>query len=122
MMLENINVNYGREKLLYLNMVRQGVIGELLHGEAACIHDLRGQMVKVDSTGSWRTAHYAKRNSNLYPCHGLDPIAQYMNLARSEDNFRRLVSFISPAIGRQLYAVKSAHLPAPAFRTIDYQC
>ena len=35
------NVCYGREELLYLNMVRQGVIGELLHGEAAYIHDLR---------------------------------------------------------------------------------
>ena len=39
MMMEN--VNYGREELLFLNMCRQGVIGELLHGEAAYIHDLR---------------------------------------------------------------------------------
>ena len=33
MMMEN--VNYGREELMYLNMVRQGVIGDLLYGEAA---------------------------------------------------------------------------------------
>ncbi len=59
MMMEN--VNYGREELLYLNMVRQGVIGELLHGEAAYIHDLRGQMNQVErGTGSWRTYHYAR--------------------------------------------------------------
>ena len=32
MMMEN--VNYGREELMYLNMCRQGVIGELLHAEA----------------------------------------------------------------------------------------
>ena len=116
------NVNYGREELLYLNMVRQGVIGELLHGEAAYIHELRGQMNGGDSTGSWRTLHYAKRNGNLYPCHGLGPVAQYMSLARGEDNFRRLVSFGSPAKGRNLYAKKSNNLTKPEFKTLDYQC
>lgn len=103
MMMEN--VNYGREELLYLNMVRQGVIGELLHGEAAYIHELRGQMRQVErGTGSWRTYHYARRNGNLYPTHGLGPVAQYMNLARGEDNFERLVSFSSPALGRAKFA------------------
>jgi predicted dehydrogenase len=115
------NVNYGREELLYLNMVRQGVIGELLHGEAAYIHELRGQMNGGDSTGSWRTFHYAKRNGNLYPCHGLGPVAQYMNLARGEDNFRRLVSYSSPARGRALFAAKSTNLTNPAFKELDYQ-
>ncbi|MFD2101489.1 Gfo/Idh/MocA family protein [Flagellimonas iocasae] len=105
MMMEN--VNYGREELLYLNMCRQGAIGELLHGEAAYIHDLRFQMEDIErGTGSWRTHHYAKRNGNLYPTHGLGPIAQYMNLARAEDNFARLVSFSSPAMGRKMYAEK----------------
>jgi hypothetical protein len=109
MMMEN--VNYGREELLYLNMVRQGVIGELLHGEAAYIHELRGQMNSVKrGTGSWRTYHYARRNGNLYPTHGLGPVAQYMNLARGEDNFGRLVSFSSPAKGRALFA--KAKFPA----------
>jgi predicted dehydrogenase len=109
MMMEN--VNYGREELLYLNMCRQGVLGELLHGEAAYIHELRFQMEQVErGTGSWRTPHYASRNGNLYPTHGLGPVAQYMNLARSEDNFERLVSLSSPAAGRQAYARE--HYPA----------
>ena len=116
------NVNYGREELLYLNMVRQGVIGELLHGEAAYIHELRGQMNGGDTTGSWRTLHYANRNGNLYPCHGLGPVAQYMSLARTEDNFRRLTSFSSPAKGRKLFAEKSTNLTKPEFKTLDYQC
>jgi predicted dehydrogenase len=106
MMLEN--VNYGREELLYLNMCRQGVLGELLHGEASYIHELRGQMNEVDrGTGSWRTPHYAHRNGNLYPTHGLGPVAQYMNLARGEDNFKFLNSFSSPGKGRNLYAAKN---------------
>lgn len=103
MMMEN--VNYGREELLYLNMCRQGVIGELLHGEAAYIHELRGQMEEVErGTGSWRTYHYANRNGNLYPTHGLGPVAQYMNIGRGDDTFKFLNSFSSPAKGRQLYA------------------
>ena len=119
MMMEN--VNYGREELVYLNMVRQGVIGELLHGEAAYIHELRGQMENGDSTGSWRTFQYAKRNGNLYPTHGLGPVAQYMNLARGEDNFGRIVSFSSPAKGRNLYAAKSKKLSNPEFKTLDFK-
>ena len=45
MMMEN--VCYGREELLVLNMVRQGVFGELIHGEGAYIHDLRSQMNEI---------------------------------------------------------------------------
>ncbi|MET2983822.1 Gfo/Idh/MocA family oxidoreductase [Aureibaculum sp. 2308TA14-22] len=105
MMMEN--VNYAREELMYLNMCRLGVIGEPLHAEASYIHELRGQMNQIErGTGSWRTYHYAKRNGNLYPTHGLGPVAQYMNLARTEDNFGSLVSFSTPARGRKLYAEK----------------
>jgi predicted dehydrogenase len=106
MMLEN--VCYGREELLVLNMVRQGVLGTLLHGEAAYIHDLRSQMHDVDTIGVWRTLHYAGRNGNLYPTHGLGPIAQYMNINRG-DRFERVVSMSSPAAGRDLYAEE--HFP-----------
>ncbi|MCH7227707.1 Gfo/Idh/MocA family oxidoreductase [Haloferula sp. A504] len=105
MMLEN--VNYGREELMFLNMCRQEVFGEILHGEAAYIHELRGQMRQYENgrgTGSWRTLHWANENGNLYPTHGLGPVAQYMNLARKDDNFRRLVSFSSPARNHELYA------------------
>ncbi len=118
MMMEN--VNYGREELLYLNMVRQGVLGELLHGEAAYLHPLREQMENGDSTGSWRTFQYAERNGNLYPTHGLGPVAQYMNLARTEDNFARMVSFSSPAKGRALYAAKSTKLTNPEFKKLVF--
>ena len=106
MMLEN--VNYGRAELMYLNMCRQNVIGELLHGEAAYIHELRWQMMQDEKgTGSWRTLHYRELNGNVYPTHGLGPVAQYMNLSRGDDNFKSLVSFSSPALGRKLYAEKN---------------
>lgn len=107
MMLENCC--YGREELFLLNIISQGMLGELLHGEGAYLHDLRGQMNEVNhGTGSWRTYHYAKRNGNLYPTHGLGPIAQYMNINRG-DKFDTLASFSSPALGRAEYAKK--HFP-----------
>ena len=106
MMMEN--VNYSRDELMFLNMCRQGVVGELLHAEAAYIHDLRTQMKHEErGTGFWRTHHYANRNGNLYPTHGLGPVAQYMNLARQDDNFNSLVSFSTPALGRNDYATQN---------------
>ncbi|PIE99918.1 MAG: alpha-N-acetylgalactosaminidase [Maribacter sp.] len=103
MMMEN--VNYSRDELMFLNMCRQGVIGDFLHAEASYIHELRFQMEEQErGTGSWRTYHYAKRNGNLYPTHGLGPVSQYMNVARSDDNFDSLVSFSTQALGRKLYA------------------
>jgi predicted dehydrogenase len=106
MMMEN--VNYSRDELLFLNLCRQGLLGDLLHAEAAYIHELRWQMEEQErGTGSWRTYHYANRNGNLYPTHGLGPVAQYMNLARGEDTFDTLVSFSTPALGRKAYAQKN---------------
>ncbi|WP_462153800.1 Gfo/Idh/MocA family protein [Pseudoalteromonas piscicida] len=102
MMMEN--VNYGRDELMVLNMVRQGVLGELLHGEAAYIHELRWQMKEIEhKTGSWRTHWHTKRDGNLYPTHGLGPVSQYMNINRG-DRFDYLTSMSSPALGRAAYA------------------
>ncbi len=103
MMLEN--VNYGRDELMFLNMTRQGLIGDLTHGEAAYIHNLRDQLMEKErGEGVWRTGYMEQINGNLYPTHGLGPVAQYMNLGRGEDNFASLVSYSSPAVGRAYYA------------------
>jgi len=100
MMMEN--ACYGREELMVLNRCRQGLFGELTHGEAAYIHDLREQMKDVArGTGSWRTPHHTRRNGNLFPTPGLGPIAQYMNVNRG-DRFDYLTSMSSPALGRRL--------------------
>jgi hypothetical protein len=105
MMLEN--VCYGREELMVLNMCRKGALGELLHGEAAYIHDLRGQMYEVErGTGSWRTIHYTKRNGNLYPTHGLGPVCQYMGINRG-DRMDYLSSVSCNARVREIFAKKN---------------
>ena len=117
MMLEN--VCYGRDELMVLNMVRQGVFGELLHGEAAYIHELRWQMMEIDrKTGSWRTPWQTRRNGNLYPTHGLGPVAQYMGINRG-DRFDYMSSMSSPALGRAAYARREFPADHPRNR-LDY--
>lgn len=119
MMMEN--VNYGRDELMFLNMCRQGLIGDILHGEASYIHELRFQMEEQErGTGSWRTHHYANRNGNLYPTHGLGPVAQYMNLGRTEDTFDTLVSYSTPALGRAKYA-KANYAEDHKWNQLDYK-
>ncbi|WP_346839097.1 Gfo/Idh/MocA family oxidoreductase [Microbulbifer sp. SAOS-129_SWC] len=102
MMMENCC--YGRDELMALNLVRMGMLGDLLHGEGAYLHELRWQMKQIDRmTGSWRTKWHTLRNANLYPTHGLGPIAQYMGVNRG-DRFDYLSSMSSPALGRAQYA------------------
>ncbi len=106
MMLEN--ANFGRRELLYLNMVREGVIGELVHGEGAYVHDLRFALLDEDrGEAEWRVRHYRERNGNLYPTHGLGPLSQYMNLGRGEDQFSHLVSLSSRALSFDRFVRKN---------------
>lgn len=119
MMLENCC--YGREELMVLNMVRAGLFGELLHGEAAYIHELRWQIKHLTvGTGSWRTFLEANRNGNLYPTHGLGPIAQYMGINRG-DRFDFINSQSSPALGRKLYAQREFPADHPRNK-LQYLC
>ncbi|MBC7360895.1 MAG: Gfo/Idh/MocA family oxidoreductase [Candidatus Aminicenantes bacterium] len=97
------NCCYDRIELMSLNMVRRGLLGEILHAEAGYLHDLREVKFSSQGEGLWRRQHSWKRNGNLYPTHGLGPVAQCMNINRG-DAFDYLVSMSSPSRGLQLYA------------------
>ncbi len=101
MMLEN--VCYGEPELNVLNMCRNNVFGELTHGEAAYIHDLRKLHFGTHYQDKWRLKHHVARDGNLYPTHGLGPVAQYMNINRG-DRFDHLVSMSSQEAGLRAYA------------------
>lgn len=92
------NCCYGESELLVLNMVREGVFGELTHGEAAYIHDLRSMLFTLGTEGDWRREYHKQYNGNLYPTHGLGPVAQYMGINRG-DRFKFVVSVSSPERG-----------------------
>ena len=103
MMLEN--VCYMAPELLILNMVRKGVFGELLHAEGAYNHDLRNYLLGSLYENDWRIKHCMTRNGNLYPTHGLGPIAQCLNINRG-DRFDFLVSMSTPSLGLKEYALE----------------
>ncbi len=112
------NCCYGRSELMVLKMARAGLFGELLHAEAAYIHDLRAIKFSTKNEGLWRLDHSVVRNGNLYPTHGLGPVAQCMDINRG-DAFDYLVSMSSNARGLKLYAQEKFGASDPRART-DY--
>ena len=91
MMLENCCYDFF--ELLTLNMVRNGLFGEVVHSEGAYVHDLSKDYLfnKKAYADMWRLKENIGQNGNLYPTHGLGPIAQCMNINRG-DKFDHLVS------------------------------
>jgi predicted dehydrogenase len=97
------NCNYDRREMLFLNLVRKGLFGELVHAECGYLHDLRNYKVGDLYEGQWRIKHSINRNGNLYPTHGLGPVAQCMNINRG-NQFDTLVSMSSKIRGLNLFA------------------
>jgi hypothetical protein len=81
MMLENCCYDYF--ELLTLNMIREGLIGELIHADAGYLHH-QNNFIKPESGDMWRVRESQHRNGNLYPSHGLGPVCQAMNINRGD--------------------------------------
>ncbi|MFN7330348.1 MAG: Gfo/Idh/MocA family protein, partial [Bacteroidota bacterium] len=111
MMLEN--VCYRRDVMAVLNMVRQNIFGELIHLQGGYQHDLREVKfndgvqpygggaefgAKGFSEAQWRTQHSVDRNGDLYPTHGIGPLAIMTNINRG-NRFTQLVSYATKARG-----------------------
>ena len=114
------NVCYRRDVMAVLNMVRQNVFGELVHLQGGYQHDLRevkfnngidayGHGCEFDDKGwseaRWRTHHSVYRNGDLYPTHGIGPIAHYININRG-NRFMNISSFSSKARGLHDHIIK----------------
>lgn len=115
------NVNYRRDVLAVLNMVKQNVFGELLHFRCGYQHDLRfvklndgkkpyGKGVEFGDKGIsesvWRTQHSLLRNADVYPTHGVGPIAAMCDINRG-NRFTSLTSHATKAVGLHNYIVKN---------------
>lgn len=122
MLLEN--VCYRRDVMAVLNMARQGLFGELVHLEGGYQHDLRevkfnsgepgkpyGGGVEFGARGwseaRWRTDHSVRRNGELYPSHGIGPIAVQAGINRG-NRFVNLTSHASKPRGLHDYIARQA--------------
>ncbi|MAW20979.1 MAG: acetylgalactosaminidase [Flavobacteriales bacterium] len=116
MMMENCN--YNEEELWVLNMIQEGVFGDITHTEGAYLHDLRALM--LDDTyyeNQWRLLEHTKRNGNLYTTHGLGPISFYLNIGRG-DTFSHLSSMSSRELNLS-NAAKQINHPIQSYKCGD---
>jgi predicted dehydrogenase len=115
------NVNYRRDIMAVLNMVKQNVFGELVHFRCGYQHDLRfvklndgksayGKGVEFGEKGisesKWRTQHSVSRNADVYPTHGVGPVATMCNINRG-NRFSSITSNATKSIGLHNYIVKN---------------
>ncbi|OYN91523.1 glycosyl hydrolase [Parenemella sanctibonifatiensis] len=100
------NCCYGRNEMMVLQMARAGLFGDLLHGEAAYIHDLRQLLFQ---RLPWRRQMHTKIDGNHYPTHGLGPVAGYLGINRG-DRLTRIVSMSTGHYGLEKW--RERHLPA----------
>ncbi|MBW7934450.1 MAG: Gfo/Idh/MocA family oxidoreductase, partial [Gemmatimonadaceae bacterium] len=96
------NCNYGYNEMLVNRMVHAGVFGEPLHGAAAYLHDLREILFEDRDEGLWRRRWHTTNNANLYPTHGLGPVAWYLDIHKG-DRFEYMVSMSTPQRGLDVY-------------------
>jgi hypothetical protein len=107
------NCCYDRTEMMILNMVRQGLFGELLHAECGYLHDLRELKLTDFYENRWRINHAIRRNGDLYPTHGLGPVAQWLDVNRG-NRFDYLVSMASPGRGLNRWAAEHIGPESPA--------
>ncbi|MEY4384690.1 MAG: 2-hydroxy-4-carboxymuconate semialdehyde hemiacetal dehydrogenase [Bacteroidota bacterium] len=121
------NVCYRRDVMAVLNMVRQGMFGSLSHVQCGYQHDLRevkfndgvhpyGGGVEFGEKGfseaKWRTQHSVDRNGDIYPTHGLGPVAEMLNINRG-NQFLYLTSMATSSQGLHDYIVKKGGADHP---------
>lgn len=79
MMMENYS--YREFQLITINMARNGFFGEVVHGEGAYnTSKIRNNFSKTMYWDMWWLREYASRKGNIYPTHGLGPVAQIMGI------------------------------------------
>lgn len=104
MLLENCC--YNDTEMALLNMIKQGVFGELVHCRGGYQHDLRDEIGNGDIIRHYRQDNFMHRNGELYPTHELGPIATYLNLNRG-NRMLTLVSMASKAVGEHEWLKKN---------------
>lgn len=78
-------VPYYEEELWVLNMVRNGVFGDLSYASGSYINPMVGSYMHGPGPPvNWRARRHLHLKGDLYPTHGLGPIAWYMDLLRGD--------------------------------------
>ena len=104
------NTVFMRENMAIINMVHQGVFGQIIAMKGGYRHDLRKLLIDDNGVlgndkkleGIWRSKFYQTENADIYPTHGLAPLCLAANIGRT-DHISRLTAFASRAMGISTY-------------------
>ena len=113
------NCVYDFFELTTLNMVQQGLFGDIIHGEGAYIHGL--QPFWDLYWNNWRMDFNRTRRGDVYPTHGLGPVCLAMNIHRG-DRLNYLVSMDTKPIGNPAYIKEKTGEAVSDFRNGDHTC
>ena len=111
------NCVYDFFELTTLNMVQQGLLGEIIHGEGAYIHGLQPYWDAY--WNDWRMDFNRKHRGDVYPTHGLGPVCQAMNIHRG-DKMNYLVSVDTKPIGNPAFLEEKRNETVTDFRNGDH--
>ncbi len=100
------NCCYGEAEMMVMNMVKQGLFGEIVHCEGGYRHDLRDEVIFGRENRHYRLRNYLARNCENYPTHELGPIAQILDINRG-NRFLSLVSVASKSVGLNAFAASN---------------
>lgn len=74
------NCCYGRDSMMVLNMIRQGVLGEPYYAECSYVHDIKGRFIDADGKLSWRGRLLVDGAGNSYPTHAVGSAAKWLSI------------------------------------------
>ena len=121
MMLENCC--YGRREMMVLNMVKQGLFGEIVYCTGGYHHYLNEcelfKDIDSEEIPHYRLPHYRDDNCENYPTHELGPISKVLNINRG-NRFVSLASFGSKSVGIKDYATRTFGKDSP-YAMADYK-
>lgn len=96
------NCCYGEREMMVKNMVRKGLLGDIIFCSGQYAHDLRNEICYGEKNRHYRLRNYIARNCENYPTHELGPIAEILNINRG-NRFVSLESVCTKATGLKRY-------------------
>jgi len=105
MMLENWS--FRRDNLAVLNMIRLGLLGDIVHCHCAHSHDCIDHWFFDPQTGldRWPAKYLVNHNRDQYPTHQLGPVLSWLNIGCG-DYFDRLTSTATDVVGLNDYFLR----------------
>lgn len=120
------NCCYDWFELDALNMAQQGLLGEVIRAQGAYIHNLddfwdyywTNPVADPDSLG-WRMKYNMENRGDVYPTHGLGPVAQVMDIHRG-DRFTTLTAMDTKSVHGKEFVEAQTGKECPTFRNGDH--